>query len=109
MFNPFIGFSGTIEGATYAYGGIGLDVYFGNRWVGTPNFSVGIYGKGDGKDLGHALEFKSGFSFAYRFDDYSRLGIAFHHLSNAGLGNRNPGEESFLLVYSLPLTSLFHQ
>ena len=52
-----------------------------------------IYGEGDGKDLGHAIEFRSGIEVAYRFDDYSRLGLSFTHISNAGLDERNPGVE----------------
>jgi hypothetical protein len=33
----------------------------------------------------------------------SRLGLAFHHMSNAGLTRYNPGEESLVLIYTIPL------
>lgn len=107
IFTPFVGATATLEGGTYGYGGIGIDIFFGKRFVVTPNFAVGIYGNGDGKDLGYPLEFRSGVEFAYRFDDYTRLGLAFHHISNAGLDERNPGEESLLITYSVPFDKLF--
>ncbi len=106
-FTPFVGLTATAEAGTYAYAGIGIDIFFGRRFVITPNFAAGIYGNGDGKDLGHAIEFRSGANFAYRFDDYSRLGFAFHHISNAGLDERNPGEETLMLTYSIPLDRIF--
>jgi lipid A 3-O-deacylase len=107
FFTPFIGFTATGEGGTYGYAGVGIDIFFGRRFVMTPNFAAGIYGNGDGKDLGYPVEFRSGVNFAYRFDDRSRLGLAFHHISNAGLDDRNPGVESLVLTYSIPFDVLF--
>lgn len=106
-FTPFVGFTATSDAATYGYAGIALDIFFGNRWVATPTFAAGLYGDGDGKDLGHAIEFRSGLEVAYRFDDYSRLGLSFTHISNAGIGERNPGVESLVLFYSVPFDALF--
>src|SRR3546814_310473 len=68
FFTPFVGVMTTTDAATYGYAGLGIDVFFGRRWVLTPNFAVGVYGDGDGKDLGHAVEFRSGLELAYRFD-----------------------------------------
>ncbi len=107
FFTPFVGFTATTEGGTYGYAGIGVDVFFGRRFVMTPNFAAGVYGNGGGKDLGYPIEFRSGVEFAYRFDDYSRLGFSFTHISNAGLDDRNPGVESLVLTYSIPFDSLF--
>lgn len=108
LFTPFVGVTATTDAATYGYVGIGVDVFFGRRWVATPNFAVGVYGNGDGKDLGHAIEFRSGLEIAYRFDDYSRLGLSFTHISNAGLDERNPGVESLVVMYSMPFHKLFN-
>lgn len=107
FFTPFVGVMATTDAATYGYAGVGIDVFFGRRWVATPNFAVGVYGNGDGKDLGYAVEFRSGLEVAYRFDDYSRLGLSFTHISNAGLDDRNPGVESLVLMYSMPFERLF--
>ncbi|HID90986.1 TPA: hypothetical protein EYP44_03395, partial [Candidatus Bathyarchaeota archaeon] len=38
-----------------------------------------------GKDLGGALEFRSGIEASYAFENDSRLGVAFNHISNASL------------------------
>ena len=100
---PLGGVMVTFDGAVYGYAGLGLDVFFGRRIVATPSFSFGVYGQGDGKDLGHVVEFRSAAQIAYRFDDRSRLGIMLHHLSNAGLDGTNPGANTLMLTYSRPL------
>lgn len=104
---PFVGGFATSDASLYGYFGFMLNLYLGNRWVLVPNAAVGAYSEGDGQDLGHVIEFRSGFELAYRFDDRSRLGLAVHHLSNASIGDENPGTETALLYYSVPLNSLF--
>jgi lipid A 3-O-deacylase len=104
---PFAGVMATTDAAAYGYAGFMLDIYLGRRFVFTPNVAVGLYSDGDGKDLGHVIEFRSGVELAYRFDDRTRLGVAFHHISNASLDDNNPGTETLTLVLSLPLSSLF--
>jgi hypothetical protein len=68
---------------------------------------VGAYHEGNGKDLGGTLEFRSGLELAYRFDDRSRLGLEISHRSNASIYEDNPGEETLMVFYHLPLTKLF--
>ena len=81
-----------------------MDIYFGRRWVLTPSFAPTWWrGKMDDLDLGHGVEFRSQLEFAYRFDDRSRLGLSISHYSNAGLGDSNPGAESLMVKYSIPL------
>lgn len=104
---PFVGAFATSDASLYGYFGFLMNIYFGRRWVLIPNTAIGAYAEGDGEDLGHVIEFRSGFELAYRFDDRSRLGIAVHHLSNASIGDENPGTETALLYYSVPLNSLF--
>ena len=103
LLKPFVGASVTTDGAAFGYGGFGIDVYFGQHWVLTPNVAVGAFGRGSGKDLGSTVEFRSGAELDYRFDDRSRLGLAFHHTSNAGIGSRNPGAETLMLMYGIPV------
>ncbi|MCK6450751.1 MAG: acyloxyacyl hydrolase [Alphaproteobacteria bacterium] len=105
-FKPQAGMFGTSKGGFYLYAGIRLDVYFGDRFVFTPSFSPGVYHEGNGRDLGFELEFRSSAEIAYRFDDYSRLSLGIAHLSNASLGDRNPGVETLTLTYSVPLSKL---
>jgi lipid A 3-O-deacylase len=106
IFKPFLGLMGTTDRAFYGYGGFLVDIYLGNRWVVMPNAAFGYYDKGNGKDLGAHPEFRTGAEFAYRFDDRSRLGFTFHHISNAGIGKKNPGEEEMAIVFSLPFDLL---
>ena len=102
IFKPMGGLMGTSDGSAYAFAGVLVDLYFGNRFVLTPSFAPGLYYKGNGLDLGYALEFRSGLELSYRFDDRSRLGIGVSHMSNASLGHINPGEETLFLTYSIP-------
>lgn len=103
LFKPMLGVMATGDLGVYGYAGVLMDVYFGRRWVITPSFAAGAYEEGDGKDLGGALEFRSAVEIAYRLDDRSRLGLAFDHISNASLYEDNPGTESLVLIYAIPL------
>lgn len=103
---PLVGVMATTDSAVYGFAGIDADFYLAPRWVLNPNFAVGAYRNGDGKDLGHGLQFRSGLELNYVLADESRLGLAFNHISNASLGDENPGTESLLLNYSIPLQRL---
>ena len=100
---PNLGALVTSEGAQYYYGGFGYDAFLADQIVLTPNVAVGYYRHGDGKNLGSDLEFKSGVELAYQWQDTRRLGIAIHHISNASIGNENPGTEIISLQYAYPL------
>lgn len=106
VFQPMVGFMHNGHGTTDLYAGISLDVFLGHRFVIRPSFAPSYYHRGGGEDLGKSIEFRSAIEFAYRFDDRSRLGLEIYHMSNAGLGKTNPGEESINAVYSLPMTKL---
>jgi lipid A 3-O-deacylase len=100
---PFVGLMGTSAGGFYGYAGFGFDVNFGKNWVVTPSIAGGYFYRGSGTNLGSWWEFRSGAEFDYRFENRSRLGVAFYHMSNAGLAKSNQGEQELLLVYSVPL------
>lgn len=102
VISPFVGVQGTSDGAAYGYFGFGIDINFGPNWVLTPNAAAGIFERGSGIKLGSWWEFRTGAELDYRLRDDTRIGIAFHHMSNAGLTKQNPGEESILAVYSIP-------
>lgn len=106
-FKPIVGLMATSDGAAYAYAGIMLDIFWGRRIVTSFSFAPGAYHEGDGKDLGHWIEFRSQAEIAYRFDNRARLGIALNHLSNASIGDENPGSEQLMLTYSHPIGGLF--
>jgi len=102
LFKPQVGMFITSDSALYAYGGLLIDLYFGRRWVLTPSTAIGAFHQGNGKDLGSVAEFRSALELSYRFDDRSRLGLQFGHMSNAGIGDDNQGEEFLILNYAIP-------
>ena len=104
---PSLGGFGTTDASIYGWFGLSGDIFFGRRIVLTLGSAVGFYLDGEGQDLGHVLEFRSGLDLAYRFDNRSRLGVGVTHLSNANIGDKNPGTETVMLIYSHPLKSLF--
>jgi lipid A 3-O-deacylase len=103
VFQPMVGANVSTDGSAYAYAGISLDIFLGNRIVVRPSFAPGLYYEGDGKDLGSVIEFRSALEVGWRFDDRSRLGLEISHRSNAGIDEDNPGEESLMLFYHFPL------
>lgn len=100
---PTLGFMMTVRGSTYLYLGFGFDWILKKHFILSPNFAAGWYSKGGGKDLGFPLEFRSGIEMAWRFKNASRAGVHFYHLSNASMGWKNPGEESLVFFFSLPI------
>ena len=56
--SPVTGFMMTADNATYAYTGVQSQYKVGKLNI-IPSFTPGLYGEGQGKDLGHILEFKS--------------------------------------------------
>lgn len=107
IFKPWAGIEGTSDGAIYGLAGVLVDLFFGRRIVVTPSIGAGLYHDGNGRDLGGTIEFRSQIEIAYRLNDRSRLGIAISHISNAGLGDDNPGTEIVTLYYSAPLQNIF--
>jgi hypothetical protein len=106
VFKPWVGVEATSDGAVFGVGGLLVDIDLGPRLVLTPSVGLGAYHDGGGLQLHNTLEFRSQVELAYRFHDRSRLGLAFSHISNASLGDDNPGAEIISLYYHLPLTRL---
>jgi lipid A 3-O-deacylase len=91
------------EGALYAYGGVHLPVELFPRLTLDASFGVGTYHSGHGVDLGSVLQFRSGAGLGWRVVGAHRLTIEIFHLSNAGIGRRNPGVEVLSIGVSVPL------
>ena len=93
--SPITGAMITADNASYFYTGVQANYKFGNLNF-TPSFTPGYYNQGDGKDLGHALEFKSELQLSLDLPADSQLGFSYNHLSNASLGDKNPGANSYM-------------
>ncbi len=103
---PLIGTFFTNRGSVYMYGGFRAEIPFGRHFMVIPMATVGDYEKGNGKNLGAHVEFKTGAEFDVVFNNGLRIGPVFDHVSNAGIGKKNPGEENLLLMVSVPLDTL---
>jgi len=93
--SPITGAMITADNATYFYTGVQANYEIGSLKF-TPSFTPGYYEKGDGKDLGHALEFKSEIQLSLELPLDSHIGFSYNHLSNASLGDKNPGANSYM-------------
>jgi lipid A 3-O-deacylase len=99
---PSIGTFFTNRGSVYTYFALRSEIPIGSHFMIIPIAAVGDYEKGNGKDLGSHVEFKTGAEFVYVFDNGMRIGPAFDHVSNAGIGKKNPGEENLMLMVTVP-------
>ena len=103
IFSPFVGVMGTGQGAFYGYFGFGFDLNLPYNLVLTPTAAAGYFYAGQGLNLGSWWEFRTGAELDYRFADQRRIGVGFYHMSNAGLGKENPGQEMATFVFTVPM------
>ena len=96
--SPITGAMITGDNATYIYTGVQAQYKIGSLNF-TPSFAPGYYNEGDGKDLGHALEFKSEVQLSLDLPKDSQFGFSYNHLSNASLGDKNPGANSYMFNF----------
>ena len=96
--SPITGGFLTENSAAYVYTGVEWNVDIGELMF-TPSFAPGLYHEGDGKDLGHALEFKSEVQLSYSSSDNTNFGVSYIHVSNASLGDKNPGANSYMFNF----------
>ena len=95
---PVTGAMITADSATYFYTGIETNYSIGSLNI-TPSFTPGWYTQGGGKDLGHPIEFKSEVQLSLDLTEGSNLGMSYNHVSNASLGDKNPGANSYMFNY----------
>ena len=96
--SPVSGVMITADSATYVYTGVEAQYQLGKINI-TPSFTPGLYGAGNGKDLGHVVEFKSEVQFSIDLFKNSELGFSYNHISNASLGEKNPGANSYMFNF----------
>lgn len=100
---PFAGGMVTSAGAVNAYLGLSARVQAGGGVGFRFSFAPGYYAKGGAKDLGYPIEFRSALEVAVGLGGQRSIGIEYAHLSNGGLAQRNPGEESLVVILALPV------
>jgi lipid A 3-O-deacylase len=96
--SPITGALITADNAGYIYTGVETEYKIGLLNI-TPSFAPGLYHEGDGKDLGHILEFKSEVQLSLDLSKSTELGFSYNHISNASLGDKNPGANSYMFNF----------
>jgi len=104
--NTFLGNASPITGgfitensAAYVYTGVEWNYAMSDKVKFTPSFAPGLYHEGNGKDLGHVLEFKTEVQLSYSISENTNFGISHNHVSNARLGDKNPGANSYMFNF----------
>ena len=96
--SPITGGFITEKNAFYLYTGVQAEYNLGLVTI-TPSFAPGYYNYGDGKDLGYPLEFKTEVQMSFNLGESTHLGMSYNHISNASLGDKNPGANSYMLNF----------
>ena len=98
-FKPISGAFITGNSSVYLYTGVEGQYGIGPLKI-LPSFSPGYYEKGDGKDLGSVLEFKSEIKVGLDIFENSKLSYSYSHLSNNDWGDTNPGTDNQQITFS---------
>ena len=98
IYSPITGAFITGNNAFYLYTGVQAEYKIGN-FIINPSFAPGYYGEGNGKDLGFPLEFKSEIQMSFDLSNSAHLGMSYNHISNASLGTKNPGANSYMFNF----------
>ena len=97
--SPITGGFITEKSAFYFYTGAQAEYDLG-LFKFTPSFAPGYYNSGDGKDLGSVLEFKTEVQLSLNLSDSTEFGMSYNHISNASIGDKNPGANSYMFNFS---------
>ena len=76
--SPITGALITADNASYVYTGVQAQYKIGALNL-TPSFTPGLYNSGDGKDLGHIVEFKSEIQLSLDLHRDSQFGFSYNH------------------------------
>ena len=98
-FSPITGGFVSGNNSIYVYTGVQAEYGIGSLTI-LPSFAPGYYEKGDGKDLGSVLEFKSEIKFNYEIFKGSKIGYSYSHVSNNDWGDINPGIDNEQISFS---------
>ena len=98
-FKPVTGAFMTGDSSVYLYTGVEAQYGIGPLKI-LPSFAPGYYEKGDGKDLGSVLEFKSEIKVGLDIFENSKLSYSYSHISNNDWGEANPGTDNQQITFS---------
>jgi len=96
--SPITGGFLTEKSAFYLYSGVQAEYELGPINF-TPSFAPGYYNYGSGKDLGYPIEFKTELQMSFDLSNTTHFGLSYNHISNASLGTKNPGANSYMFNF----------
>jgi hypothetical protein len=87
------------NGAFWVGGGLRFDLRMGDEWRVCAASGPGYFNKSGELDLGHEVEFHSTIELARAIGHAGEVVAGIGHISNAGLGDYNPGATTYRLSY----------
>lgn len=103
MIKPFGGIMANTDGAIHFYSGLFYEIPVTTFFSIIPSFAPGLYFKNSSKDLHFTLVFRSQMEIIFNLPNDIKAGLSFNHISNASLGDMNPGVESLAITFQLPI------
>lgn len=100
---PHLGLMANADAGGMVYAGLYGDFAYECGFFFSPALSVGLYRRGDGRDLGGPVVFEEQITAGYEMENKGRIGVSFSHISNGDIYDVNPGVETLMLSYSMPL------
>ncbi len=88
------------EGSFFVGAGVSAVRSLKNNWFIEASFMPGYYDNNEPEtDLGNDLEFRSMIGFGREFSNGTRVSLGVSHISNASLGDSNPGVNTLTLRF----------
>ena len=104
---PALGLLVNTKGGVLGYAGAYADLQY-EQFTVTPLLAVAGYARGGGEELGGPFQFRASLELSYTIlPQFTRVGIEVAHVGNAGIYDRNPGDNEILLSYDVPLPRPF--
>ncbi len=99
---PWVGYTRAEQGTNFISAGLLYTYKHSSGFNLSIAWAPSYYDVNDGWDLGGKLNFYSFLETGYAFKNDHVVSVRVGHLSNGGLGYRNPGTETLQLSYSVP-------
>jgi hypothetical protein len=103
LVRPVAGLLTSSHGGAYIYSGLVVEIPLPGGLMLAPGFAPGVVVDEGDRVLGFPIEFRSSIELSWSPDNRLRMGLGLSHISNASLGDRNPGVEVLSFGFSFPL------
>lgn len=83
--------------------GIELEVPVGESFSFTPSIGAGLQPSTDASQPGMAMEFRGGAELSYQFANDWKVGAAYFHVAEGGIGSGQPGNDVLSFSFTVPI------